>query len=161
MPKKTHDEPTEEYKAALAKKEAERKKAEQNKIRQKQAALRAKREMEAKKKELQTELANKKIAECNAKIEKAEKALESEKVYETIAKVFLVGFAVMAAIFILLEVMRLWIDLAIVVGFVAIILLAISLFFQTKPDFEHKKIRENRIRANRIRQELFSIKNRH
>jgi maltodextrin utilization protein YvdJ len=161
MPKKTHDELTKEYKAALAKKEAEKVKAEQSKVREKQAALRAKRKMEAKKKELQTELAKKKIAECNAKIEKAEKALESEKLYEAIAKVFLVGFAVMVTIFILLEVLSLWIDFALVIGFVAIILLAISLFFQTKPDFDHKKIRENRIRISKIRQELYAIKNRH
>lgn len=119
-----------------------------------------KREMEIKKKELQIELANKKIAECNAKISNAEKALENEKTYEVIAKVFLVGFGVMTVIFILLEIVRA-VDFAIIAGLIAIALLVISLFFQTKPDFNHKTIRENRIRINKIRKELYAIKNRH
>lgn len=119
-----------------------------------------KREMEAKKMALQIELANKKIAECNAKISKAEKALENEKTYEVIAKIFLIGFGVMTLMFILLEIVRA-VDFAIAAGLIAIALLAVSLFFQTRPDFDHKKIRENRIRINKIRKELYAIKNRH
>ena len=165
MPKTVlHDEPTEEYKAALAAKEAQRKKEQQDarvsQMRKKQAAARAKREMEAKKKELQNELANKKIVECNAKIARAEKTLESEKAYDLIAKIALWLSAFMLAVAALAFFAGPGVDSALIAMVIAFMLICFSVFFQTKSSFATKKIAENRKRITKIRQELYAIKNR-
>ena len=162
--KKTKEEMSEEYKAQLAAKEALKAKEQQDKItkqmRQKQAANKAKREMEAKRKELQTELAGKKIAECNAKIAKAEKVLESEKTYDLIAKIALGAFVFMLAISIAV-LMGSGVDAMLLAMLVALLILCTSIFFQVKPFFAQKTIRENSARIKRIRQELYAVKNRH
>lgn len=165
MPKTVlHDEPTEEYKAALAAKEAQRKKEQQERsakeIRAKQSAAKAKRKMEAKKKELQNELANKKIAECNAKIARAEKTLESEKAYDLIAKIALWLSAFMVAVAALAFFAGPGVDSALIAMVIAFMLICFSVFFQTKSSFATKKIAENRKRITKIRQELYAIKNR-
>lgn len=163
--KKTiHDEPTEEYKAALAAKEAQKKKEEQDakaaQIRKRQTAAKAKREMEARKKELQTELANKKIAGYSAKIAKAEKALESEKVYDSIAKIALGFFAFMMLLTIGVMIAGLGVDVVLVSMSIALLILCFSIFFQVKPNFAKKEIAENRRQIAKVRQALYAVKNR-
>ena len=159
--KKLHNEPTEEYKVAIAAKELQKMKAKESEIRKKQSAAKAKREMEAKKKELQEALAGKKIAECNAKIAKAEKVLEGEKAYDLIAKIALVAFAFMLAISAAVFFIGLGANAVLVPMIIAFVIVCISIFFQTKPDFAKKKIRDNKKRITKIRQELYAVKNRH
>ncbi|MBQ3280407.1 hypothetical protein IJG92_02000 [Candidatus Saccharibacteria bacterium] len=162
--KQIHDEPTEEYKAALAAKEAQRKKEQQDtrvsQMREKQAAAKAKREMEAKKKELQSELAGKKIAECNARIKKAEETLASEKAYDLGAKITLGLFALMIFVSIAVFLVGLGVDALIIAMSIAFLTICLSIFFQTKPDFARKKISDNNKRIAKIRKELYGTKNR-
>ena len=163
--KKSHEEMTDEYKAQLAAKEALKAKEQQDKMakqmKQKQAANKAKREMEAKKKELQEALAGKKIAECNDKIQKAEKALESEKAYDLIAKIGLGFFVFMLAVTLATFLMGLGANTVLVPMIIAFVIICISIFFQTKPNFAKKEIRDNKKRIRKIRQELYAVKNRH
>ena len=163
--KKTKEEMSEEYKAQLAAREALKAKEQQDKItkqmRQKQAANKAKREMEAKRKELQTELAGKKIAECNAKIAKAEKVLESEKTYDLIAKIALGACAFMLILSFVIFLIGLGVDALLVPMIAAFLIICISIFFQAKPNFAKKEIRDNKKRIKKIRQELYAVKNRH
>ena len=162
--KQIHDEPTEEYKAALAAKEAQKLKEEQDaraeQIRAKQSAAKAKREMEAKKKELQTELAGKKIAECNARIKKVEEVLANEKSYDLVAKIALWLFVLMMAVTAIAFFLGLGVDSVLITMVIAFFLICFSIFFQTKPNFARRKITENRRKIAKIRKELSKVKNR-
>ena len=166
MAEKTKEEMTEEYKKALAEKEAreaaEQKEATLKEMKKKQSNAKARREAEKLKTKMEEEIFAKKIAECDAEIREAEKKLGNKATYDLIGKVALytaIGFVVMAAILKLVDTISM--D-----GFIAMLvatffILSLSVYFQTLPLFAEKKIRENNLRKKDLRNALLERKNRH
>lgn len=161
---KKHEEMTKEYKAALAEKEAKKLREAQDRkneqIRQRQAAAKARREAEAKKKELQAELAGKKIAECNARIEKAKKILDSESAYNLVGRIALWFFCFMIVVIVTMFFVGLDADSILIPMFIAMGIIGISIFFQTRAEFAKKMIRDNTNEITKIRRELYAAKKR-
>ena len=166
MAEKTKEEMTEEYKRALAEKEAreaaEQKEAMLKEMKKKQSHAKARREAEKLKTKLEEEIFTKKIAECDAEIKKAEAKLKSKTTYELIGKVALyaaAGFTAMAVILKLIGAINM--DYFIILLLSAFLVLCVSVYFQALPMFAEAKIRENNSRKKDLKRVLLERKNRH
>ena len=164
--KRAKEEMTEEYKELLAKKEAEEAKKQQDaslrEMQKRQSTIKARREAEVLKKKLEEERAGKKIAECDAQIKKAEKTLESRRVYDLLGTVSLWLAAGLLLVAIMLAVGGLINAWNIVIPMIiSLVILSISVYFQTLPLFAEQKIRHANTRKKEVRQALLAKKNRH
>ena len=146
MAERTKEEMTEEYKKALADKEAkeaaEQKEATLKEMKKKQSHAKARREAEKLKVKLEEEMFEKKIAECDAEIKKAEKKLENRGTYDAIGRLalwFVGGFFVITLILRIFGAIN--VDFFITFMIMSFFVLILSVCFQTLPLFAEKRIR--------------------
>lgn len=161
--KKTKEEMTEEYKKALEEKEAKAAKEREEKLldemRQKKSASQARREAEKKKKELETKFYQDKILECEAEMAKAEKILDDRPIHELIGRISLWISAVLLCGTVVLAFSGLMpMDNIIAPMIASWLILAVSVFFQSRTLFAESKWRKNSERKKELRQIL--LKNR-
>lgn len=166
MAEKKKEEMTEEYKKALAEKEAkaaaEQKEATLREMKQKKSVAKARREAEKLKEKLEQERFDKRIAEYDAEIKKAEKKLENQATYDMIGKVTLLA----ALIFLIMTIgMKLAgaisIESFIALMLISFIILSISVYFQSITMFAETTVRKTNLKKRDLGQALISRKNRH
>ena len=163
-PKKPKEEMTEDYKKALAEKQAKEAKEREQKLRdemlEKQSIAKAKREAEAKKREIKSLKLGEKISECDAEILKAKKTIENGQKYELVGMISLWLSTAMVVLVITVSVLGIAeAEKLLVPMIIAWIILCISIFFQTRPLFAESSRRKNLARKRRLRQELYETKN--
>ena len=160
-----HDEPTEEYKELLRKKEekeaAERKEETLREMQKKKSASQARREAEKKKKELETKMYQDRILECETEMAKAEKILDNRPIHELIGKISLWCSAVLLIVTVVLAFSGVIQMENIIAPMIASwLILAVSVFFQSRTLFAEAKWRKNSLRQKELRQKIITLKNR-